>query len=142
MIAGIASLVFIPLLALFFAHMLWALGSTWPVTSREQLARTVIGRSGEAQMPSRWWSLGVAFFLGIAGLVALGLSDPSPMPALTMMGAVLALVFLVRGALGFMPKWQSRHTTEPFAGLDRRVYSPLSLFIGLGLIILIVWRLT
>lgn len=92
-------------------------------------------------MTPRWHSLGVALLVAAAGLTALLLTDPAPSPALTLLGAVFALIFLARGALGFIPTWRRAHAVEPFAGLDRRVYSPLSLFIGAGFVILIVWRL-
>ena len=53
MIPGIASLIFVPLLAIFFAHIMWAFGSTWPVADEQALARTVIGIRNTTRMPSR-----------------------------------------------------------------------------------------
>lgn len=142
MIAGLASLVFIPLLALFFAHVLWALGSTWPVGDRPTLARTIVGGSDNERNFSRWRAAGTALFVGFAGLVALSLTDTGPSAGLTALGAVLTAIFAVRGALTYHPWWRQRHAAEPFAQFDRRVYGPLSLFIAIGLALLTIWRLT
>lgn len=136
MIAGIASLVFIPLLAITMVHMLWAFGSTFPAQSREALAETVIGRQ---PMAPRWLSfvMGVAIF--VAGIWCLALADPSTDAVLRGGGAFLAAVFLVRGALGYLPVWRTAHAAEPFARMDRKVYSPLCLFEALGFTYLTVW---
>lgn len=142
MIAGLASLVFIPLLALFFAHFLWALGSTWPVGNRAALAKTVVGQSGNPERFSRWHAAGTALFVGFSGLVALSLTDAGPSAGLTALGALLSVVFAVRGALAYVPWWRKNHNVEPFAQFDRTVYGPLCLFIAAGLALLTLWRLT
>lgn len=140
MMAGIASLVFMPLLAVFFAHTLWAFGRTWPVDNEQALARTVIGTKDVSGMPPRWMSGLVAFFILIAGLWALLLSDPAPNLILTLGGALLTFVFLLRGIAGYTPKWRELTSEEPFASFDKKVYSPLCLGIGLGFAILTIWR--
>ena len=53
----------------------------------------------------------------------------------------VAVLFLVRGALGYTARWRAMFTEEPFATLDRKNYSPLCLAIGIGFVILVVLRL-
>lgn len=142
MIPGLASLIFIPLLALTFAHVLWAFGSTWPTGSREALAQTIIGRPDKPGMPPRLASFGVALFSFVAGLFALALTGTEPDMALTLIGAGLCIIFLARGTVGYTPGWRRQHAQEPFASFDRKVYSPLSLVIGLGFLLLVIWRLS
>ncbi len=141
MIPGLASLIFIPLLALTFAHVLWAFGSAWPAATRQALAQTVVGRGDNPQMPPRLASFGTALFCFVAGLFALSLTGTEPDLTLTVIGGLLAFVFLVRGILGYTPSWRRRHAQEPFAGFDRKVYSPMSLVIGVGFVLLVIWRL-
>jgi len=141
MIPGIASLVFIPLLAVFIAHLMWAFGSSWPVADRRTLARTVVGRPGIARMPSRLLTFLLALAIFAAGIVALMLTDPNPNGGLTAIGALAGAVFVFRGILGYLPQWRALTPEQPFATLDRRVYSPLCLFIGAGFVFLVVWRI-
>jgi len=54
---------------------------------------------------------------------------------------VLAAIFLARGAVGYTSGWRAQFSEEPFATLDRRNYSPLSLFIGAGFLLLVAMRL-
>jgi len=77
-----------------------------------------------------------------AGIVALALADhTSGGITLTLLGVLLAIVFIARGILGYTPGWRARFPTEPFATLDRKNYSPLCLWIGAGYIILVLMRL-
>jgi hypothetical protein len=55
----------------------------------------------------------------------------------SVIGAGLALLFLARGVAGYHPAWRRIHPVEPFAGLDRSLYSPLCLFIGAGFALLV-----
>lgn len=136
MIAGIASLVFIPLLAVTMVHMLWAFGSTFPAQSKDTLADTVIGRR---PMAPRWMSFAVGVLVFIAGMWALALSDPSTNIVLRGVGGFLALVFLIRGLIGYAPFWRRMLSAEPFARMDRKVYSPLCLYLAAGFAYLTAW---
>ena len=40
---AISILTFVPLLVVAFAHLLWGLGTAWPLQSEELLAQTVVG---------------------------------------------------------------------------------------------------
>ena len=140
MLAG--ALTFVPLLTIAVAHFLWAFGNTWPIRNEQLLVQTVFGAPGAMKMPNRLLTFGIAVLLLIAGIIALSLADhASGGGGLTAIGALLAVVFLGRGVLGYTPQWRARFPVEPFATLDRRNYSPLSLWIGAGFVILVLLRL-
>ena len=143
MIATIVSvLTFLPLLVIAFAHLLWALGTNWPISSEALLAQTVIGRTGVTHMPNRLLILCVAIVLFATSVIAMGLAGHDDGgPIRTALGALCAVVFLGRGVLGYTSGWRARFAAEPFATLDRRNYSPLSLWIGAGFLILVLMRL-
>ncbi len=137
----VASIVFVVLLAVALAHLLWAIGSRWPIKDPELLARTVIGRPGVIRIP-RLASLAVAVLTLAAGIFALSLADHDAGDWwLTATGVALAAVFLGRGALGYTAGWRAQFPLEPFASNDRRVYSPLCLIVGAGFLILVIMRL-
>ena len=137
----IAAITFIPLLAIAIAHFMWSMGMSWPIRDKAMLARTVIGRPGATRVP-RLASLLIAFLVLAAGIVGLALADKTGGGIwLTLVGAVLAAVFLARGAIGYTAGWRAQFPEEPFASLDRRNYSPLSLFIGAGFLLLVLMRL-
>lgn len=141
MIAGIASLVFIPLLAIAMVHFMWAFGSAWPAQDRKSLAHTVVGFKDIQHMPPRPLTALVAIMIFAAGIWALAMTDPNPSWLLTLVGAALSLVFLGRGIAGFTQKWRDLTPEEPFATFDRKLYSPLCIGLGLGFAFLAVWRL-
>ncbi len=141
MIAGIASLTFIPMLAIAMVHLLWAFGSTYPVKSEASLARTVLGYKGVSRMQPKMLSLGMAFAILAAGIWGLALSDPAPDLVLTAGGIILALVFLGRGIAGYTTWWRQRTPEEPFASFDKKLYSPLCLGISLGYFTLVALRI-
>jgi len=141
MIAGIASLTFIPLLAIVMVHLLWAFGFTYPAKSEASLAQTVLGYRGVTHMPPRIVSLGMAIAIFSAGIWALALSDPAPNFLLSAGGVVLALVFLGRGGIGYTKWWRERTPEEPFATFDKKLYSPLCLGISLGYFTLVALRI-
>ena len=137
----IAAITFIPLLAIAIAHFMWSMGMSWPIRDKAMLARTVIGRAGATRVP-RLASLLIALLVLAAGIVGLALADKTGGGIwLTLIGAVLAAVFLARGAIGYTAGWRAQFPEEPFATLDRRNYSPLSLFIGAGFLLLVLMRL-
>lgn len=142
MATGISSLVFVPLLAIFFAHIMWAFGSTWPVKDQKMLARTVAGFKGIEKMPPRFATFGVAIAAFAAGIIGLLLSDPETNNTLTLLGVLLAGIFLFRGILGFTSKWRELTPEEPFRTLDRKIYSPLCIGIGICFVTLVAMRLT
>ena len=141
MTAGLASLIFIPLLAISIVHMMWAFGSTYPAKTQIDLVRTVAGFKGVQKMPPRLASFAVSVVIFIAGLWALALTDPSDSMLLTAGGLALFLVFLLRGVLGYTSWWREKAPEEPFATFDVKVYAPLCLFIATGFGWLTILRL-
>lgn len=138
----VGSLTFVPLLMVAFAHFLWSIGRTWPIRNETLLAQTVIGTPGVTRMPNKLLTFAMSVLLLAAGIVALSLADHSSGGWwLTLLGVLLAIVFIGRGVLGYTASWRARFPTEPFATLDRRNYSPLCFWIGAGFLILVVMRL-
>ncbi len=138
----VAALVFIPLLALAIAYALWSIGRTWPLRSRELLAGAVNGRPGMTEPPARLTSFLIALFFLAAGVAALALADHDSGGAwLASIGIGLAGLFIARGVAGYHPRWRQTFPAEPFATLDRKTYSPLALFLGLGFAVLVLMRL-
>ena len=137
----VGSLTFLPLFTVAFAHYLWAFGNTWPIRNETLLAQTVVGRTGITRMPNRVVTFVVATAILGIGIIALSLADPvAGGPGFTLLGVLLALVFIGRGVLGYTPAWRARFAAEPFAALDRKNYSPLCFWIGAGFLILVLMR--
>ena len=140
MTTAAASIVFFLLLTVALAHLLWAIGSPWPIRDPQLLARTVIGRPGVDRVP-RLAAFAVAVLIMAAASIGTALGDAASggLP-LTLAGVVLALVFAARGIAGYLPAWRARHPVEPFASLDRRYYSPLCLIVAACFVVLVITR--
>jgi hypothetical protein len=137
----VAAIIFVLLLAVAIAHFVWSIGASWPIRDKAMLAQTVIGRPGVTRVP-RLMSLAIAILVLAAGTIGLALADKTSGGLwLTLAGGVLAAIFLARGAVGYTSGWRAQFSEEPFATLDRRNYSPLSLFIGAGFLLLVAMRL-
>ena len=138
----IASFMFVALLAISFAHLMWSFGRTWPIRGEKLLAQTVVGFKDIERMPPRLASFAVAVATLAAALIAAALADhDSGGSGLTLLGLPLAAVFLARGVIGYTP-WFIAKTPEPnFRLNDRRVYSPLCLLLGAGFVALVILRL-
>jgi len=137
----IAALIFVVLLSIALAHLLWSVGSRWPIRDPELLARTVVGKPGitRVQKPAAFV---IALLVLAAGVLALSLADHDAGGWwLTLVGAGLAALFLGRGALGYTERWRAAHSVEPYATLDRRNYSPICIALGVGYLILVIMRL-
>lgn len=138
----IAALMFVALLAVATAHLVWSFGGTWPIRSEKLLAQTVVGFKDIERMPPRLASFAVSVVTLAAGIVALSLADhDSGGATLSLLGLFLAAVFLARGAAGYTAWWASRTPEPNFRLNDRRVYSPLCLLLGLGFVALVILRL-
>ncbi len=138
----ISSFMFIGLLAVSTAHLLWGFGRTWPIRNEKLLAQTVVGTAGIERMPPRLASLAIGLLLLTAGILALALADhDGGGPWLTISGFGLALLFLARGIVGYTAWWATQTPEPNFRLNDRRVYSPLCLFLGAGFLALAILRL-
>lgn len=138
----LASLMFVLLLAVSVAHLLWSMGQTWPIRDEKLLAQTVIGFRDVERMPPRLTSFAVALATLAAGVLALSLADhDSGGPLLTLVGVLLAAIFLARGIIGYTAWWADKTPQPNFRLNDRRVYSPLCLLLGTGYVVLVIMRL-
>lgn len=137
----IAALMFVPLLAIGIAGLLWSIGRTWPIRDQVLLAHTVIGRPGVDRLP-RLPTFACALIMLGAGVVALALADKAGGGlGLTLTGVLFAMLFLARGIAGYSPWWEERMPVEPFRTVNRKTYSPLAIALGLGFLILVAMRL-
>ena len=142
MTTAAASILFLCLLTVSLAHFLWAIGSKWPIRDPALLAHTVIGAPGVERVP-RLAALVVALLVLAAAAIGSALGDKtSGGLLLTLAGIVLTLVFGIRGVLGYTSWWRARHPVEPFATLDKRIYSPLCLIVAVCFAVLVITRLT
>jgi hypothetical protein len=123
------------LIAVF--HLAWALGLSIPRGDRRRLAATVIGRP---EVPGRLACLAVAVAIGVMALVPLAqiavVRTPLPWSGVQLLGLGCAAVFLLRGLGGYLPAFDRRFPAQPFATLNRLVYSPLCLALGAGFLAL------
>lgn len=136
----LAALICIGLFAVSLAHFVWALGFTWPIRNQKLLAQTVMGFKNAERMP-RLASLAVSVATFVAACYALALADHDGggLP-LSLIGLALAAIFLARGVIGYTPWWAALTPEPNFRFNDRRVYSPLCLFLGAGFLILVILR--
>lgn len=136
----LSSFMFIALFAIAIAHLLWGFGRTWPIRDQKLLAQTVVGTAGVERVP-RLPSLGVGIFALAAGVFALALADhDSGGQTMDMFGIGLGLLFLARGIAGYTAWWAAQTPEPSFRFNDRRVYSPVCLFLGLGFVVLVILR--
>jgi hypothetical protein len=107
-------------------HVVWMF-SPWPLSSREEFARRVVGAPVDG-LPTPGLTAGVAVLLGVAGYLVAARVGLVAMPGPEWVTAVgtggVAAVLLLRGAGGLVIS--TRRSTE-FARLDRLYYSPLCL---------------
>ncbi|CUU60576.1 Protein of unknown function (DUF3995) [Parafrankia irregularis] len=117
-----------------FLHCVWVF-STWPLSSRDEYARVVVGVEDETRAPSAPLTLTVALLLLTASYLVAARSDlmPSGGPAwITDVGAwVIAVVLLIRGIGGLVVSGFGLGEMPPeFARWNLRIYSPLCLVLG------------
>lgn len=123
-------------------HLYWALGGVWPGHDTPSLARAVVGSRGIVKMPPVGVTTLVAIALAAAALWPLMWAAlvPYSLPqTVIVLGMWLwALLFVTRGLAGYLPIFGTDQMEQPFARLNRRIYSPLCLAIGAGFVALIV----
>lgn len=138
----ISILIFVILTVTAGIHVLWGLGSTWPLRNTQDLINAVVGAKGATRMPGMWLTLSVAVAIAAAGVFALwggGVVElPLPLWMRSTSLAVLAAIFLLRGAASFLPFGPISDTVEPFRTLNFRYYGPLISAIGAGYLVLLM----
>lgn len=129
----IAAALCLILLAIAALHLAWGLGLPWPGADETQRVATVIGLRGHTRMPGFLPSLAVAVALCVV-VVLIGWNTLTASP-LTRVGLLTAAgVFLLRGIAPWLQVWRRLTPQQPFARLDCRVYGPLCLVLGVGLV--------
>jgi len=115
------------LFALAGMHAAWGAGSAWPLPDRDALADAVIGA---AEVPPPAACFAVSGALAAAGALVAGWPG-GRRPAVHRLGTgVVVGVLAGRGVLGLSGRTRlvsPASTSDRFARLDRRVYSPLCL---------------
>jgi len=142
MTEAVALALFVVLASIALLHGYWAAGGLWPGADETDLIRRVIGEPRRTRMPPAWMTWTVAAAIAVtaiwplfaAGLVRL----PVPDHLVLGVAVLIGIVFLLRGIAGFTPAWRRRHAAQPFAGRDRRLFSPLCLVLAAGYAILVL----
>ena len=134
-----AVIVFLVLALIAAAHAAWGFGVSFPAANREDLFHLVIGARGSSEMPNLIQCLAAAAVIFCAGASALLVADviktPLPPSLVTVLGALVALVFAAT-----LTCMRRRFPKEPFAGMDRSCYGPLCLMLALCFSVLLIKR--
>jgi hypothetical protein len=109
-------------------HVVWATGSSWPMSDRRLLTDAVVGSDGD-QPPPPAACLTVAALLGTAAALVDG--RPRALPRISRLGSAgVVAVLAARGAFGLAGRTDivsPGSVSEHFRELDRKYYSPLCL---------------
>lgn len=135
----LALLLFVLLTLISAMHAYWAFGGRWPAATEQELVNTVIGAPSMTGMPSTWSTLVVAFLVLLTAFIALvagGIIAVAPQWLVRLIAAGAGAVFLLRGVGGYFFEKVAWAPVEPFATLNRILYSPLCLAIAVGLFLL------
>ena len=128
------------LAAIAVLHAAWGFGVRWPRRDDAALTALVVGSQRE-RMPPPLHCFLAAGAIFAAAIVVAAVSGVVRLPLrqglVMLLGLGVTAVFAGRGIAGYLPVWRARHPREPFATLDRRIYSPLCLGIALSCTILL-----
>ncbi|HHB81411.1 MAG TPA: DUF3995 domain-containing protein [Aliiroseovarius sp.] len=123
-------------------HVIWALRIWWPLADEAALARTVVGSPGITLMPGApiTWAVAAVLVAGMVLVAALAgwIILPGPVWMLRAGGWGMALVLLARGLATYLPFVSRWPLEQPFARLNRALYSPLITALGLGVVALLL----
>jgi hypothetical protein len=121
------------LAAIAAIHVAWGLGVRWPRSDEKALVALVVGYDRD-RMPSsvRCFLAAGAIFAAATVMALLSgvLNAPIAPWFVALLGIGMTAVFAGRGIAGYLPAWRKRFPRQPFAQLDRRIYSPLCLIIA------------
>jgi hypothetical protein len=121
-------------------HVAWGLGVRWPRNDEKALVALVVGYDRDRMpSPSRCFLAAGAIFAAAMVMALLsGLIDTLLAPwFVVLLGSGMTAVFAGRGIAGYLPAWRKRFPRQPFAQLDRGIYSPLCLIIAATCAILV-----
>ena len=137
----LGTLLAIALGGLGLLHLIWAAGASFPFPNEQSLARSVVGRRGITRLPSHAAValLGVLLLGGAGAAIIMGhyhTAFPALKYLLVPVGLFLSAIFFLRGIVGVLPAFERAAPEQPFLSLNRRLYSPLCVLIGLGFLAL------
>jgi hypothetical protein len=119
------------LVAIAGLHVAWGLGSSYPFQDRDDLADSVVGTD---QVPSPMACMAVAALLVLAATLVAGLL-PLPKRVRTIALRVVTAVLTTRGVAGVLGRTSTLapgSDSPTFVRLDKRLYSPLCLWLAAG----------
>ena len=132
----VGSLLALALLGIGLLHVVWTV-STWPLADRDDFARLVVGVPVD-QLPSPVMTAAVAAALVVAAMLVgaqARMLPAGPIPARVLRAGVVlvAVVLLLRGGGGLVADLAGMDLgPRDFARMDRIVYSPLCVALGLA----------
>jgi hypothetical protein len=121
----------IVLFALATLHVMWGLGSSFPFRNRDELADSVVGTE---RVPGPIACVAVATALTCAGALVMG-AVPLPKRLRDVALRVIAGVLATRGLAGATSRTSMLSPgsdSATFTRLDKRLYSPLCLWLAAG----------
>lgn len=134
----IIAYIFVIMMFIAGIHLYWALGGLWPGKTPEELSDIVIG--AETRMPSKGMTIKVTIIFILMAIIPLFETGYLPpliaVDTLKIIEGIFAFVFLLRGILSYL-KIMSKHMSQRFNSLNRRIYGPLCISLGFGYIYLL-----
>lgn len=121
--------------ALAILHLSWAFEIWVPYRTEAPLVRAVVGFDTATRMPGPIPCVLIAVGLVLAAIAPWWAAGGWMATAIA---SVAAATFLVRGFLPYLPIWRRIAKEEPFASLDRKVYGPLGLALGIGFLVVAI----
>ncbi len=138
----IAWLIFGVLQVIAAIHVLWAFGVYWPANSAKQLAAMVAGVQKPKAMPPAALTIFIAGCFSVMGTVALW--EAGRIDILWLAGVqgkiapVLAVIFIGRGVLTYLPFGPLTKACEPFRTFDRKAFAPLCICLGVSFLSIVI----
>jgi hypothetical protein len=127
-LAATRTVTVVSLASLAALHVAWAAGSSWPAADRAALADAI---GGFSDVPGPIACGAVAALLALAAACVAG--RPQTVAPLARAGSgVVAFVLSARGAAGIAGVMPHDRRSARFAALNRRVYSPICIALGLA----------
>lgn len=118
-------------------HLLWGLRIWWPMGDEARLVAVAFGAKNATQMPSAAACYGVVALMALGAIWVLMLAGwvvVLPAWLVTVGGVGMGAVFVARGAAAYTAAF-ARITPQPaFRRMDRRIYGPLCLVLGIGIL--------
>lgn len=141
MIQLLGAMMAVILAGLALMHFIWAAGLVFPFRDERRLADAIVGRPRTERLPSRRAMALLGLLLLAAGGAALTMSFLSGQAAFVRyvmlpIGLFISAIFIIRAVVGILPAFERAAPVQPYLTLNRRLYSPLAGFLGIGFLLL------